>query len=72
MNQTVRPIAVVAILLFGFMVFLTSVGSSVGTSEESTKPAKDKNEKISAIEFPIPQSDQDRTYLGLEGPAGLN
>ncbi len=67
MNQTVRHIAVVAILLFEFMVFLTSVGSPAETSEELIKPAKDKNGKISAIELPIPQSEQDRTYLGLEG-----
>ena len=67
MNQRTRYIAVGAILFLGFMFFLASVGSPAGTCEESIKSAKDKNEKISAIELPIPQSDQDRTYLGLEG-----
>lgn len=48
--------------------FLFSKGiEAAEASEESIKSAKDKNRKISALELPIPQSEQDRAYLGLEG-----
>ena len=59
------------LILAGFVILLSCLFSrgieAAGTSEESIKPAKDKNRKISALELPIPQGDEDRTYLGLEG-----
>jgi thiol-disulfide isomerase/thioredoxin len=49
-------------------VFLFSQGiEGAGTSEESLKPGKDKTGKMAALELPIPPSDRDRAYLGLEG-----
>jgi peroxiredoxin len=59
------------LILIGFVFLLSCLFSkeieAAGTTEESIKPAKDKNKKISALELPVPQSDQDKTYLGLEG-----
>lgn len=58
-------------LFFGFVFFLPCIFSkgfeAAGTSNVSIKQAKDKNKKVSELKLPIPQSDQDRTYLGLEG-----
>jgi thiol-disulfide isomerase/thioredoxin len=59
------------LILISFVFLLSGLFSkgieAAGTSEESIKPAIDINKKISALELPIPQSDQDRTYLGLKG-----
>ncbi len=58
------------LILIGFVFLLSCLFSkgieAAGTSGESIKPAKDKNKKIYALELSNPQSDQDRTYLGLE------
>ena len=58
-------------ILIGFVLVLSCIFpkgiEAAGTSKVSIKPARDKNTKISDLELPIPQSDHDRTYLGLEG-----
>lgn len=66
------------LILIGSVFLLTCLFSrgieAAGTSKLSFSPAKDKNRNLSALELPMPQSDQDRTYLGLEGtgPFKLN
>ncbi|MGA3083547.1 MAG: TlpA disulfide reductase family protein [Thermodesulfobacteriota bacterium] len=59
------------LLLIGFVFLLSGLFSkgieAAGTSEESIKPDIDNNKKISALELPIPQIDQDKAYLGLKG-----
>jgi thiol-disulfide isomerase/thioredoxin len=57
-------------ILISFVFILSGLFSkgveAAGTTKVSIKPAKENNKKISDLELPIPQGDQDRTYLGLE------
>jgi thiol-disulfide isomerase/thioredoxin len=74
MNKNSAKLIFLITFIFLLSGWLSPGIEAAGTSEVIIKQAKDRNKKISALELPVPQSDRDKAYLGLEGsgPFKLN
>jgi hypothetical protein len=69
MNKDKKEIATILISLV--MLFLCGCASqganTAGVSGTSVKPASDKNLIFPVFELPIPQSESEKSYLGISG-----